>query len=412
MRRLLTVCACALLMMTTVRADDWPQFRGPTAQGHATATGLPTEFGPSQNVVWKRAIPGSGWSSPVLHQGKLYLTTAVPAGSGGNMSLRAFCLDAKTGKPVWDTELFTQDGRTSPRPHRKNSHASPTPLIHDDKLYVHFGHQGTACLTLDGKVVWRQQIKYPPVHGNGGSPVVVDDVLFFSCDAARNPFVIALDVKTGKERWRTPRDTEVRRKFSFSTPLVIEVEGRKQIVSPGSGAVVAYDPKSGKPIWKARYGEGYSVVPRPVYAHGLVFVSSGFDRPVLLAIKPTGKGDVTDTHVAWQMTKGAPHTPSMLVVGDELYCFADRGMATCVDAKTGEEHWQERIGGAYSASPVFADGRIYITNEQGKTVVLKPGKSFEVLAENDLKQKTLATLAVGDGAIFLRTESHLYCFAK
>jgi outer membrane protein assembly factor BamB len=316
-------------------------------------------------------------------------------------------LDARNGDYLWDVEVFRQKG-DAPRVHTKNSHASPTPLVHQGKLYVHFGHQGTACLDLRGKVVWRNStLRYAPVHGNGGSPVVVDDLLVLSCDGADEPFVVALDLATGKERWRTPRQGDPVKKFSFSTPLVIEVNGQKQVVSPGSDEVSAFDPKTGKAIWTVRY-DGYSVIPRPVYGHGLVFIGTGYDSPTVIAIRPNGKGDVTDSHVAWRVRKGAPHTPSLLLVGDELYMVSDRGIASCLDAKTGAVHWQERLGDDYSASPVHGDGRVYFQSENGKTTVVKAGKKFETLATNKLDERTLASFAAADGALFLRTAGHLY----
>jgi outer membrane protein assembly factor BamB len=210
-------------------------------------------------------------------------------------------------------------------------------------------------------------------------------------------------------RWKTPRNTTAARKFSFSTPLAIEVDGATQVISPGSGFVAGYDPKDGREIWRARYGEGYSVITRPVFAHGLVFVSSSYDRPVVHAVKPAGaKGDVTDSHVAWTHPKGAPNTPSTLAVGDELYFVSDAGIATCVDARTGKVHWTERLGGGFSASPIAVEGRIYFLNEEGVATVLTAGKTFEVLAKNELGERTLASPAVTDNTLFLRSKSHLW----
>jgi outer membrane protein assembly factor BamB len=252
-------------------------------------------------------------------------------------------------------------------------------------------------------------LKYPPTHGNGGSPALVGDLLVFSCDGAEDPFVVALDSRTGKVRWKTPRHTTASRKFSFSTPLAIEVDGATQIISPGSGFVAGYDPVDGREIWRARYGEGYSVITRPVFAHGLIFVSSSYDRPVVHAVKPAGaKGDVTASHVAWTHPKGAPNTPSTLVVGDELYFVSDAGIATCVDARTGTVHWTERLGGGFSASPIAVEGRIYFLNEEGVATVLKAGKTFEVLAKNELGERTLASPAVTHNTLFLRSKAHLW----
>jgi outer membrane protein assembly factor BamB len=273
---------------------------------------------------------------------------------------------------------------------------------------------GTAALDLTGKVLWRQsELKDSPMHGNGGSPALVGDALVFSCDGDKDPFVAALDAKTGAVRWRTPRNSTAARLFSFSTPLAIEVEGVRQVVSPTSGFVASYDPKDGHEIWRARYPEGFSVITRPVFAHGLLFVSSSYIRPVVYAVKAAGaKGDVSETHIAWSYAKGAPNTPSPLVVGDELYFVSDSGIATCLDARTGNLHWSERVGGDYSASPILAEGRIYFQNEQGVGTVIKAGKAFEVLAKNDLGERTLASPAVTDDMLFLRSKSHLWRIGK
>jgi outer membrane protein assembly factor BamB len=294
--------------------------------------------------------------------------------------------------------------------HAKNGVASPTPVLAGDRLYCHFGHLGTAALDLKGNMLWKQTtLSYQPRHGNAGSPVVVGDLLIFSCDAAEDPFVVGLDRKTGDIRWKTPRNTTAVKTFSFSTPTVIENDGAMQVVSPGSGFVAAYNPQDGKELWRVRYGEGYSVVPRPVFANGLLFVSSGFERPTLLAINPKGAtGDATDTHVAWSATKGAPLTPSMLAVGDELYAVSDNGVVTCFNSRTGEVLWTQRLGGNFSASPVFADGHIYFQSEDGVTHVVQSGKKYKSLATNDIEERTLATLVPADGAIFMRSESHLW----
>jgi len=388
-------------------AVDWPQFRGPGGQGISNARNIPLNWGSSSNIVWRAEIPGVGWSSPVLRGGRLYVTTAVMATEKSNPSLRALCLDASSGKILWDTEVFVHTGSTNI--HTKNSHASPTPVVEEDRLYVHFGHQGTACLDLDGKVHWRNtSLRYSPMHGSGGSPIVVDDALIFSCDGESDPFVAALNKKTGQIIWKTARTVDAKKKFSFSTPLVIHPNGRSQVVSPSSGAVYGYNPKDGRELWRVRYAEGYSVVPRPVFGHGLVFISTAFDNPEVMAIRPEEQGDITDTHVAWTLTKGAPKTPSMLLVGDELYFVSDGGIASCVDAKTGQVHWAERVGGNYSASPIFAAGRIYLQNEEGIGVVIAPGKTFQELARNSIGERTLASYAVTDGALFIRTEAHIY----
>ena len=399
-----------LLAAGSATARDWTEFRGPTGQGLSAATRVPVRWSATTGVAWRLKIPGSGWSSPVLAGGRLYLTAAVGSAASGGVSLRALCIDAAGGRILWNVEVFRPDPADAESLHEKNGLASPTPIVADDRLYVHFGHMGTAALDLAGTVLWRQTgVRYVPVHGNGGSPALVGGRLVFSCDGLRDPFVMALDRATGQVAWKTPRKGGAARSFSFSTPLVIEVDGTPQIVSPGSGHVAAYDPRDGREIWRVAYGNGYSVVPRPVFAHGLLFVGTGYEGQGLLAIAPSGaRGDVTGTHVRFTLLRGAPLTPSPLVVGDELYLVSDNGIVNCVDARSGRVHWTERLGGAFSASPVYAGGHIYFMSEQGVTSVIKAGKTYEPLATNDLGERALASPAVANGAIFLRTESHLW----
>lgn len=389
---------------------EWPQFRGPQGNGHASARDLPLAWDETSGVVWKTAIPGKGWSSPVLSAGRVYLTTAVPLGEdeSGELSLRALCVDAATGRILWDEEVFHQPAG-APKIHSKNSHASPTPLVHANRLFVHFGHQGTACLDLAGRVLWRATShRYEPVHGNGGSPVLVDGLLIFSCDGAENPFVIALDAATGQTRWQFFRTSEADNKFSFSTPAVIDVRGQKQLITPGSGVVNALDPATGREIWRVRYGQGYSVIPKPLYAHGLVFVATGYNTPTVMAIRPEGEGDLTETQVVWTYRKAAPHTPSLLVIDDLLYMVSDKGIATCLEARTGREVWQERLAGNYSASPLYADGKIFLQSEEGPAIILQPGRVFQKLAQTGFSERTLASYAVDDEALLIRTQQHLY----
>ncbi len=407
-------CLATTLFESEVASGErnWPEFRGPTAQGVSSAKNLPLHWSaaqgkPETNIVWKAAIQGEGWSSPALQDDKIYITSAVAGTEDRGLSLQALCLNAKDGSIVWQKPVFPQ-AKTA-RIHGKNGNASPTPIVEQDRVYVHFGHMGTACLNLDGGILWKNtELAYTPVHGNGGSPVLVEDLLVFSCDGDDSPFVVALSKADGKIRWKTTRMTDAKKKFSFCTPTVIEVRGRKQIIIPGSGAVCAYDPKDGAEIWRARYGEGYSVVPRPVFAHGLLFIATGYDRPTVFAVKPDGKGDVTDTHVAWTITRGAPNTPSLLVVEDRLYMISDAGILTCLEALTGKELWQERIGGNFSSSPMFGQGRIYLQSEEGVGTVVDSGKTFKILARNDMGERSLASYAAADGALFVRTALHLF----
>ena len=386
---------------------EWPQFRGPTGQGLSSAVQVPTAWNATTHVAWKVAIPGRGWSSPVLARGRLYLTSAV---GDTDKTLRALCLDATDGRVLWNTEVFHPDTASLAAMHAKNSPASGSPIVTTNRLYVHFGHMGTAALDLDGKVVWRQNdLTYQPVHGTGGSPILAGGALVFSCDGAKDPFVAALDAATGLLRWKTARHTPAKKPFSFSTPLAIEVRGATQIIIPGSGFVGGYDLQDGRELWRVGYGEGYSVVPRPVFAHGLLYISSGFDAPVLYAINPSTATDAgANPSIAWSSRKAAPHSASVLVLGDELYFVSDAGIATCADARTGAVHWSERLGGGFSASPIAAEGRVYFQNEAGVGYVVKAGKTYDLLATNDLGERTLASAAVADGALYLRSENHLW----
>jgi len=399
-------CFFLLFFAFSIMAGHWPEFRGPSAQGHAGQVNLPVEFGPDKNLKWKVPVPGAGWSSPVIANGNIYLTTAIEKGAG--LTLAALCLHADTGRMLWNRSVFSV--AKTPRMHRKNSQASPTPIVNGQRLYIHFGHMGTACLDLKGREIWKNDtIKYPPVHGNGGTPVLVNEKLIFSCDGAKDPFVIALNAQTGKPVWRVARSANAKKKFSFCTPLVVKLGKKTQILLPGSDMIGGYDHDNGKEIWRVTYN-GYSVVPRPVTGHGMVFFSSGFDRPIAMAVKLGGQGDVTKTHLKWTLNKGVPHTPSMLLDGDELYMVSDGGIASCVDAKRGTVHWSERLGGSYSASPILAGGKMYFLNEAGVISVLPVGKKFKPPVKNNLNEKSLASPAVADDALFIRTASHLWCF--
>jgi outer membrane protein assembly factor BamB len=382
-------------------AQDWPAFRGPTGQGHSSERGLPLEWSESTGILWKVPVPGRGWSSPVVADGRVWLTTATDEGAG---SLRLVSYDIATGREVLNTEVFRVAETASANP--KNSLASPTPVVDGDRVYVHFGADGTAAVTTSGEIVWSTRFPHVTQHGNGGSPVLYRDQLILSIDGYDTAYVVALDAATGEERWRTARRSPISQ--AYSTPLVIRVGDRDQLFSIGAFRATAYDPLSGAELWEVSYGDGFSNVPAPAYGHGMVYVATGFQVPSLLAVRADGRGDVTRTHTAWTLRRGAPLTPSPLLVGDELYLVSDLGVATCVDARTGDIHWQHRLGGNHSASPVFADGRVYFQSEEGVTTVVAPGADYRELAINRLDGATLASLAVASGSFFIRTDDHLY----
>lgn len=390
--------ACLTLPVVTATGADWPEFRGPGGQGHSSEKNLPLTWSETENVAWTVDIPGLGWSSPSIRGRQVWLTTAQNEGH----SLRALCIDRDSGQVVLDVGVFSKD---EPGPiHQKNSHASPSPVLEEDRVYVHFGKHGTASLDSQGNVLWKTELLYDHKHGPGGSPVIYNDLLIINCDGIDQQFVVALDKHTGEEVWRTDRDGLM----AYCTPLLIDWNGKPQLISPGGEWVQAYDPANGAEQWRFRWPGGYSVVPRPVVGHGMVFVSSSYNNATLYAIKLGGTGDVTESHLVWKIARGAPHNPSTLLVGNELYVVSDRGIASCIDAVSGNVYWQERLGGNYSASPLYADGRIYLLDEEGVCHVIAPKQQFERLAQNTLPGRTLASLSTADGAIFLRTDKKLY----
>ncbi|QEG41162.1 outer membrane protein assembly factor BamB family protein [Roseimaritima ulvae] len=405
--------ACGSLLITEVAgaADSWPRFRGPAGNGIApdTPATIPLQWSPQRNVRWRCETPGSGWSSPVVGGGKVYLTAAIAADDQpDDLNLSLIIIDAQSGRIDRVVKLLQQDGEQAPSIHKKNSHASPTPILAGDRIYAHFGHQGTVCTDLAGNVIWSQrELTFPPVHGNGGSPVLVGKHLIFTCDGSRRPYVAALNTDDGSVAWRTERPVDAVKKFSFATPTVIDVAGQTQVIAPGSDCVLALEPTSGDILWQVRY-DGYSVIPKPVYANGRVFVMTGYDRASLLAIRPDGQGDVTDTHVDWIVDKGISKTPSLIATDGILLLVSDDGIAVCIDQESGEGLWKQRLGGGFSASPILVGQRLYLTNEAGLTTVLRAGRKYEKISENDLQERTLASAAVAEGAIFQRTAKALY----
>ena len=390
-------------------AADWPQFRGPNADGRAVGVVTPIEWSDTKNVAWKVRVPGLGWSSPVVVGDRAFLTTAVKQGEG--ISLRALALDARNGEVVWDREVRAVP--KAPAIHTKNSHASPTPIVAGGAVYVHFGTQGTAKLDADnGAIVWLcTELHYQPLHGGGGSPILHDGKLVVVCDGSVDPFVAALDAATGKIAWKTPRSVKPKISHSFVTPTVAVVAGQAQVLAPGPDRFAAFDLADGKELWHVD-GVGYSVVPQPALGHGLVIYNRDYDNPELIAVRLGGSGDVAESHVVWREKRGAPSTPSPLLVGDELYVVSDKGIASCLDVRTGKRHWTERLPGNYSASPIFVNERILFLNETGVATWVKPGKKFASLGKNTVTGATLATPAFVDGAMYLRTDEHLYKIAN
>ena len=399
MRRAVVWIFC--LLQAPLLGEDWTQFRGPTGQGISTEQDLPVKWSEEKNVAWKVPIPGQGWSSPVLKEGRIWLTTALNRGK----SLRLLSLNASDGATIQDLEVFhLQDpGRIHP----KNNHASPTPVLEEERIYVHFGSHGTACVSTKGELIWKTRMEYEHRHGPGGSPVLYRDLVIFSCDGTDIQYVVALDKDTGKIRWKRTRQG----RMAYSTPLIIQADGQAQLVSTGGDQVISYQPETGRKLWWLPY-DGFSNVPRPVFGLGNVFIITGYQSPILYAIRPNGRGNIQQTHVSWHSRRSVPLNPSPLLVGKNLYLVSDNGIASCLDAESGSLHWRERLRGNFSASPIFADGRIYLLNEEGVTTVVAPVITFRKLATNRLEGRTLASKAVFGRAIYLRSEDHLYRLQK
>lgn len=401
---------CVSLLFTSPAWADWPAFRGPTRDGVVNSRALPTTWTATENIVWRTPLPGQGWSSPVIRGPSIYVTAAVPLQSDSTKpgyQLELIILDATSGSIQRRVPLFEQPG-DSPKIHKKNSHASPTPLLDGERVYVHFGHQGTACLTLGGEIVWRNDsLAYQPVHGNGGSPTIVDNLLIFSRDGAKQSRITALDKNTGSLVWQTERDVEADRKFSFCTPLVIEHSNRRQLILPGSNVVQSLDPSNGQEHWRLRY-DGYSVIPRPIFESGLVFVCTGYNKPSLLAIDPSGQGDVTETHLKWRSNENIPHTPSLVAHKGRIALVSDGGIASCFDALQGEQLWKKRIGGNFSASPLLVDADMYLLSEEGDCTILNIESQPTVVAKNKLGERSLASMAVLENDLILRSANAIY----
>ena len=400
----------AVSASSSLSADDnWWQFRGAAGDGHARVTGFPLKWSEKEHVVWKTPIHDRGWSSPVVWRNQLWMTTSTVDGH----KLFAVCVDRDSGKIVHDIHVFDVQ---RPEPiAAPNSYASPTPVIEERRVYVHYGTYGTACLdSVTGSIVWtRRDLNCSHEAGPGSSPFLVGNLFVVNVDGTDVQYVIALDKTSGKTVWKTNRSvdysqTPVNQRKGYCMPIVIPRGSGTQLVSPGGKAVIAYDPATGDELWKVRH-RGWSMTPRPVFGLGLVFLIMDYDHPELWAIRPDGNGDVTDSHVVWKVTRGMPSRSSPLLIDGLLFLVNSGGVASCVEATTGELVWQERIEGEYSASPIYANDRIYFFNEDAVSTVIKPSRRFEVLAVNPLAEEQLmASPAAAGKSLFIRTAKHLY----
>jgi outer membrane protein assembly factor BamB len=400
--------------------SSWPQFRGPTGQGLSDATGLPLTWSESEHVKWKTAIHGKAWSSPVVLGDQIWITTATEDGT----ELFAIAVDRATGKILHDVKLFQV--ATPQYADRFNSYGSPTPVIEEGRVYVTFGSAGTACLDAKtARVLWeRRDFVCNHFRGAGSSPTLWRNLLILHFDGSDYQYVVALDKQTGRTVWKTDRSIDFQdltaegRPFrdgdfrkAFSSPLVIMHEGVPLLISVGSNATYCYNPATGEELWRVEDRKYHTGTVRPVAGHGMVFTATGLAKGELWAVKLGGRGVVTDTHVAWKAATNVPNRPSPVLVGDLLFMVhQDTGVVSCLEAKTGELVWRERLPGTgnHSASPIHAEGRLYFFNENGHCPVIEAGRKFKVLAENKLDDGIMASAAVAGQALFVRSKTHLY----
>lgn len=403
----------ALLLLGGLAAagESWPAMRGPTAQGHAAAKDLPLQWSETEHVAWKTAIPGEGWSSPVVADGAVWLTTALD----GGRSLHALKIDVASGKVLHDVEVFANE--KVPGKHDRNSHASPTPVIDGERVYVHFGTMGTACLSAaDGRKLWENRtLRIDHSVGAGGSPTLWRDRLMLTCDGVDDQYGVALDKLTGKELWRAPRSATERlakvqadSRKCFGTPIVFAIDGQEQALTAAAERLYAHDPQTGKELWYVDY-TGYSNASIPVSDGRMLILCTGFNHSEVWGIRLGGaRGDATATHVAWKLKLPSLSQPSPLLVDGRAYIVNDSGILNCVEVATGKLLWKERIGVDFAASPVLAGERIYFFDCRGKATVVAAAPEFKVLATSQLADGCMASPAVVGWSLIVRTKKHLY----
>lgn len=391
------------------QAQNWPEFRGPTGDGQTHGSTLPLVWSEDENIKWKTPIHGMGWSSPVVWGDQIWLTTATEDGK----KMYAICVNRHTGQIVHDLLLIENE---NPRfRHPTNSYASPTPVIEEGRVYVHFGSYGTICLdTQTGQEIWRRDdLECDHWRAPGSSPILDGDRLIVAYDGFDLQYVVALDKNDGKTIWKKDRNIDYGTDNgdfmkAYSTAKVYESAGKRQVVSPAAVESIAYDVETGDELWRVRHGWMNAAI-RPLYDDGLVFIAAGKAKMGLIAVRTDGSGDVTESHIEWTYGPSPPERSGPLLIDGLLYFVSDKGVASCIEAKTGETVWQSRLGGAYRASPIYADGKIYFCSEEGLTSVIEAGREFKLLQQNQLEDGFQASPAVVGNTLYLRTLTHLYC---
>jgi outer membrane protein assembly factor BamB len=405
--------AASLLANLSVEAEvSWPRFRGPDQQGISKETRVPLSWSETKNVRWKLPIPGEGWSSPVFADGRIWMTTATEEGK----SLRAICVDYETGKILHDIEVFQNE--VVPPKHRRNSYASPTGVLEGDRFYVHFGTMGTAAIdTVTGRKVWENhELVVDHQNGPGGSLTLHGNLLLIPCDGIDVQYEAALLKDTGEIAWKVERSAKpflqtlaADTRKAYGTPFVTIVDGKPISLTTAATRLVALDPNTGEEKWFVNYGKGFSNAPVPVADGKIAVICTGFMKPEIWGIRLGGaKGDVTESHVLWKQKAGAPDQASPLLVDGRVYMVSSGGIASCLNATNGEIIWKERIGSDFAASPLYVAGRIYFFDAQGVTTVVRPGDTYEALSRNELAAGCMASAAVVNHSLIIRTKAGLY----
>jgi outer membrane protein assembly factor BamB len=397
-----------LVSSSWLQAEDWPGWRGPRGDGTSIDTGFPIQWTATQNVVWKVAIPGRGHSSPIIWGDRVFLTSCLEGEAPGNEPCDRvlISLDRKSGQIHWKTVV---EKAPLERIHTLNSYSSSTPATDGERVYVTFLNRDkllVVCYDFDGKELWRKSPgPFKSQHGFCSPPVLYKGSVIVNGDHDGNGYLVSFDKKTGEVKWKIDRPNHTR---SYCPPLIVEAAGKTQLVMTGSKCVCSYNPDDGSLIWTID-GPTEQFVASMVYHKNLLFLTAGFPTYHVMAIRPDGTGNVTKTHVQWHETKGAGYVPSPLAVNGLFFNVKDEGLATCRNAETGKLLWEERLGKHFSASPVFAENRLYFLDDEGKMTVVQADKNLEVLSKNSLNENCFASPAFSKGQIFIRGEKHLWC---
>lgn len=443
LKRITVFCLC-LSFAGAAHAQNWPSFRGERASGVADGQSTPTSWNAekSLNILWKTPVPGLAHSSPIVWGNRIFVTTAISSdpntyfrhglyGAGDSAAdttkhtWKVYALDKQTGKILW--EKVAHEGVPRIKRHIKSTHASSTPATDGKHVVAFFGSEGLYCYDFNGKLLWKKDLgvldlgafNVPDLQwGTASSPIIYKNLVIVQCDTQKEDFLAAFDLKTGREIWRTSRDELP----SWGTPTVYEGKARVEMIVNGTNHICGYDPMTGKELWRLS-GNSLITCPTPIIGHDLIFVTSGY-RPIkpIYAIRLGATGDISlkdgtssNEYVAWSKMRGGPYQPTPILYGDYLYTCANQGILTCYDAKTGEQIYEQRIGekgGAYSASPVAADGKLYLSSEDGEIFVVRAGPKYELLAANPMGEVLMATPAISEGIVFVRGRHHLFAIGE